>query len=321
MAGIGYELYAAAFGQPNLASPALIDSLLRQAAAEVEGHHFMPRFLAGEWRDVVDAWQLKRGKNYRDVARLGRKTRIGGKQREILWAIFERVRAGLAERRAVTWPDLFGRVTEHIAAGGKSPFDFAVVDEAQDVGVAELRFLAALGGNRPDGLFFAGDLGQRIFQQPFSWRSLGVDVRGRSDTLRINYRTSHQIRAQADRLLPLESPMSTATRRTGGAQSRCSTGRPRRSGSSPTRQRRPKRWAVDCRPDRRGRRAARDRGFRARSGAAPPRADSGKTGRRAGRRAEREGRDDTRTRLDRHDASGKGPRVPRRRGHGLRRRR
>jgi hypothetical protein len=44
-------------------------------------------------------------------------------------------------------------------------------------------------------------LGQRIFQQPFSWKALGVDVRGRSFTLRINYRTSHQIRKQADRLL------------------------------------------------------------------------------------------------------------------------
>jgi superfamily I DNA/RNA helicase len=50
-------------------------------------------------------------------------------------------------------------------------------------------------------LFFAGDLGQRIFQQPFSWKSLGVDVRGRSKTLRVNYRTSHQIRMQADKLL------------------------------------------------------------------------------------------------------------------------
>jgi DNA helicase IV len=48
---------------------------------------------------------------------------------------------------------------------------------------------------------FAGDLGQRIFQQPFSWKSLGVDIRGRSRTLRVNYRTSHQIRAHADRLL------------------------------------------------------------------------------------------------------------------------
>ena len=53
-------------------------------------------------------------------------------------------------------------------------------------------------------MFFAGDLGQRIFQTPFSWASLGVDIRGRSQTLRINYRTSHQIRRHADRLLHAE---------------------------------------------------------------------------------------------------------------------
>src|SRR5207248_4712250 len=81
------------------------------------------------------------------------------------------------------------------------PFEFVVVDEAQDVSVPQLRFLAALGAGQPNKLFFAGDLGQRIFQQPFSWKALGVDVRGRSTTLKINYRTSHQIRTQADRLL------------------------------------------------------------------------------------------------------------------------
>ena len=138
------------------------------------------------------------------MARLGRKTRIGGKQRESLWSIFEQVRAGLAQRNVVTWPDVFGRLTDQIAGGGKRVFDFAVVDEAQDVGIAELRFLTAVGASRPDGLFLAGDLGQRIFQQPFSWKSLGVDIRGRSYTLRINYRTSHQIRSHADRLLPPE---------------------------------------------------------------------------------------------------------------------
>lgn len=74
-------------------------------------------------------------------------------------------------------------------------------DGSTHIGVAHLRFLAALGGGRPNALFFAGDLGQRIFQQPFSWKGLGVDIRGRSRTLRVNYRTSHQIRTQADRLL------------------------------------------------------------------------------------------------------------------------
>ena len=78
---------------------------------------------------------------------------------------------------------------------------YSQIDEAQDISIAHLRFFAALGANRPNALFFAGDLGQRIFQQPFSWRALGVDIRGRSRTLRVNYRTSHQIRVQADRLL------------------------------------------------------------------------------------------------------------------------
>jgi superfamily I DNA/RNA helicase len=77
-----------------------------------------------------------------------------------------------------------------------------VIDEAQDLGVPELRMLAAITPNGPDALFFAGDLGQRIFQEPFSWKALGVDIRGRSRTLKVNYRTSHQIRQAADRLLP-----------------------------------------------------------------------------------------------------------------------
>lgn len=62
-------------------------------------------------------------------------------------------------------------------------------------------FFAALGRDRPNALFFAGDLGQRIFQQPFSWKAFGVDIRGRFRNLRVNYRTTHQIRRQADRLL------------------------------------------------------------------------------------------------------------------------
>lgn len=95
-------------------------------------------FLLAEWANVVDAFQLQNWEAYRDVQRLGRRTRLSDTQRAQAWAVF------------------------------------------------------------------AGDLGQRIFQQPFSWKALGVDVRGRSRTLRINYRTSHQIRREADRLLDPE---------------------------------------------------------------------------------------------------------------------
>jgi superfamily I DNA/RNA helicase len=195
---IGRRLYELNFGAMRLALPGVVRELLLKAG---EGAKFSARFLLNEWEQVVDAWQLETWDAYRDVARLGRKTRLPENRRMALWSIFETVRAGLRERGLVTYSDIFSRLAAKFAKSPNPPFDFAVVDEAQDIDVPQLRFLAALGANRPNCLFFAGDLGQRIFQQPFSWKALGVDVRGRSSNLRINYRTSHQIRVQADRLL------------------------------------------------------------------------------------------------------------------------
>lgn len=133
---------------------------------------------------------------------MGRKNRLGAKQRERLWQVFDAARKALAERGLMTPAGIFAAASATYRVRAEKPFSHVIVDEAQDLGVAELRFLAALSPAKPDALFFAGDLGQRIFQQPFSWSGLGIDVRGRSATLKVNYRTSHQIRRVADRLLP-----------------------------------------------------------------------------------------------------------------------
>lgn len=198
---LGLRLYKAHCGPVKLASREALRDLLGEASKAVGGHKFSQHFLLTEWEQVVDAWQLETWESYRDVARLGRKTRLPEAQRAVLWSIFERVRIDLKERKLTTHAGLFTALASALAKGKHPPFDFAVVDEAQDISVSGLRLLAALGVGRPNALFFAGDLGQRIFQQPFSWKSLGVDIRGRSRTLRINYRTSHQIRMQAERLL------------------------------------------------------------------------------------------------------------------------
>ena len=198
---VASRLYERLIGPVKIASPDVIRTVVAEAAAANPGHKFSLGFLVSEWTEIVDAWQLGSWEAYRDVARLGRRTRLPEKARQQLWTIFERVRAALDDRGLMTQADMYSRLAAHLATTRKPPYDFVVVDEAQDVSVPQLRFLAALGMARPDALFFAGDLGQRIFQLPFSWKSLGVDIRGRSGTLRINYRTSHQIRAQADRLL------------------------------------------------------------------------------------------------------------------------
>ena len=198
---IGRRLYQSHFGPPTLATEEIIREGVAKAAKSVAGHKFALHFLLSEWEQVVDAWQLQSWEEYRDVARLGRKTRLPEAARKVLWSIFELVRADLRSRKLITAAMMFTALAEKLRAAKNPPFDFAVVDEAQDIGIAHLRFFAALGGGRPNALVFAGDLGQRIFQQPFSWKALGVDIRGRSRTLRVNYRTSHQIRTQADRLL------------------------------------------------------------------------------------------------------------------------
>ena len=201
MDAIGRRLYEVNIGKLRIATDAQITELIQRASKNVGDHKFSLRFLTTEWEQVVDGWQLDTWEEYRDVNRLGRKTRLKEAQRRLLWSIFETVRAGLLEQSLITISGMFNVLARHYASGAALPFDFAVVDEAQDTGVAQIRFLSAIGAGRPNGLFFSGDLGQRIFQQPFSWKAAGVDVRGRSTSLKINYRTSHQIRSQADRLL------------------------------------------------------------------------------------------------------------------------
>ena len=123
MSGIGRRLYAANVGRLNLATDEDIRELFRQAAADVDGHRFGAHFLRTEWSPVVDAWQLASWENYRDVQRLGRKTRLAEKQRELLWSIFSRVRSALAEQGRLTEPGMFTRLAVKMAEAAHPSFD------------------------------------------------------------------------------------------------------------------------------------------------------------------------------------------------------
>lgn len=201
MDAIGVKLYSTEFGKPTFARREEVLSLLKSAARDVDGLSGNTSFLLSEWDDVVDTWQLESWVEYRDAKRLGRKTRLPEAQRALYWQAFAKVKEHLRQTGKITTAEMFGKLAEVMPKRKHPVFDYIIVDEAQDIGVQQLRFLASIASGRPNALFFSGDLGQRIFQQPFSWKSLGVDVRGRARTLTINYRTSHQIRSQADRLL------------------------------------------------------------------------------------------------------------------------
>jgi len=201
--GIADQMFQLEHGlRPRIASDAVLRERLAEAARVAQLKGFSERFLLSEWTNVIDAWGIASFDAYATVQRMGRKSRLGPNQRERLWPVFDAVRQALVAERYTTWAAVFTDLAASLAGKPPKPFDHIVLDEAQDLAPAELRFFAALAPAGPDALLLAGDLGQRIFQHPYSWARLGVDVRGRSHTLKVCYRTSQQIRRAADQLLP-----------------------------------------------------------------------------------------------------------------------
>ena len=147
--GIAEELYQLAFGRrPQIASDEQIAALLAEGG-RTQTAASPSRFLMSEWTNVVDAWQIDSAEAYAEVPRLGRKNRLGAKQRARLWPIFDAPAQGACRAAPA---DLAAGVRRGRARStprdADKPFTSIVVDEAQDLGVPELRFLAAIAGER-----------------------------------------------------------------------------------------------------------------------------------------------------------------------------
>jgi len=78
-------------------------------------------------------------------------------------------------------------------ADQQRPYRHLVIDEAQDLHTAHWLLLRALAPAGPDDLFIVGDTFQRIYNNRVSLSSLGIETRGRSHRLTLNYRTTRQI--------------------------------------------------------------------------------------------------------------------------------
>jgi superfamily I DNA/RNA helicase len=185
-----------------IVSDQAIDQLLREARGDLDPS-FDAAFLRGEWDAVIDFWGIKSWEQYRHIPRTGRGIALSRGSRRRLWETLAEVRRRLVLRKLNTFGDVCDRLRVRIETDGRPPFGHIVVDEAQDLGPRELKLVAALATPGPRALFFAGDVGQRIFRWPFPWLAAGIDVRGRSQRLKVNYRTSEEIRLFSDRLLPV----------------------------------------------------------------------------------------------------------------------
>ena len=163
-------------------------------------------FYQDEWTHVLQAQDLADRDHYLTAARTGRGTPLDRRKRVKVWKVLARYRQLLEEEKLFDYDDVSREarllVTGDGTARGVDPGLRAVLaDEVQDFGPPKLRLLRALAPEAPNTLFLVGDAHQRIYGRPYPLSRCGIEIRGRSKRLRLNYRTTAQIRARAVSIL------------------------------------------------------------------------------------------------------------------------
>lgn len=156
-------------------------------------------FIKGEYDRFIQPCGIEEKEEYLHVSRKGRKTRINKKEREEIWKVVEYVRREMKQRGWYEYPDIIRIARKWLEKNpGKVTYQTAIVDEAQDFTEESFKLLRALVPKRRNDLFIVGDPHQRIYSRFATLSRCGIDVRGqRSKRLRINYRTTEQIRKRA----------------------------------------------------------------------------------------------------------------------------
>ena len=158
-------------------------------------------YLREEIDDVLKARGVESLDDYLRLERTGRKLGFTAPMREQAWALHQEYDRLLSESGLEDFRDVLRRARD-IARGREPMYRAAVIDEAQDLSLVALQLVDALvsdsnGERPPDSLFLVGDGAQKIYPGGFTLAQAGIDVRGNSAVLRVNYRNTKEIIAAA----------------------------------------------------------------------------------------------------------------------------
>lgn len=155
-------------------------------------------FYREEWSQVILPQQALTLNKYIRCSRNGRGTRLDRKKRELVWKVIEEYRRAMKSRgkRDISWAML--ECITLLEQDGVELYRHVIVDEGQDFGLVAMRLIRAIAGDeRANDIFIVGDAQQRIYRNKAVLGKCGIQVRGRSSILRINYRTTEEIRKYA----------------------------------------------------------------------------------------------------------------------------
>lgn len=159
---------------------------------------YSPEFLDKEFIEVILYNNVRSLQEYFRTSRVGRGKPISRRQRGDIWAFIEQFKI-LKESQNLYYKDeLFNLLSDHLISNAIYPFEFGLVDELQDFSNVQLRLIRSLIKEKENDLFLVGDPLQGIYNRRLSFSGVGINVRGkRSKRLRINYRTTEEIKKLA----------------------------------------------------------------------------------------------------------------------------
>jgi len=156
-------------------------------------------FIKEEWEEVILNFDVRSWENYRQIRRSGRGDRLSENQRKEVWTLMEVYEQKIRQLSGMHQARMIYDMVQAFKEGELArPFSHIIVDEVQDFGMAELSLIRQLTEEGSNDLFLCGDPLQKIYNTKFSFAQAGISVRGRrSQHLKINYRTTEEIRSRA----------------------------------------------------------------------------------------------------------------------------
>jgi len=162
-------------------------------------------FYRDEWRDVVQAQGIFSIDDYLKASRIGRGKKLSRPNKLKIWPVFEEYRSELRRNNYKEMIDAIRDARLLLENQGDSlPYSAIIVDESQDMGMEAFKLIRQMipaSRESANELFIVGDAHQRIYRNKVVLSRCGINVRGRSKKLRINYRTTEEIRRWAVHLL------------------------------------------------------------------------------------------------------------------------
>jgi hypothetical protein len=159
---------------------------------------FDVRFLSAEYQNVILYNDVTTLEIYLTTSRIGRGKPLTRKQKMDIWDLVEKYNEYKQANDFFDRAELFNKVSNYNNSLENKPFKHVIADEIQDLSNVELRFLRSLVETKENDLFLVGDPYQKIYDRKINFSAAGISIRGnRSKQLRINYRTSEEIKKLA----------------------------------------------------------------------------------------------------------------------------